>query len=437
MTASPALAESLLKLQNSPPRTWSETGAKARRNLHALLRYPAMMVPCMQGDIIDVLLSTTHTKCHVLDPFVGSGTVMTESLQRNPSFTGIDINPLAVLICEAKAAIDAGEDIAGPTSSLLTATFHDKCNSPDIEFPGRDKWFDEQSAICLSKIRRAILQIDETPARKFLWTVFSETIRQCSNSRTSTYKLHIRKPNDRFPSRMIPDLFKRNLQNALECANEYRSLLPSNDTPRPSADLFCADVRSVNLAQLEFEHQILVTSPPYGDNQTTIPYGQFSYLAARWIPSSDLPSPRDSQLMTNTNSLDSASLGGTVRGAETKEEIVRQKSPTYDAFVNKAEKSGKRREIRKVSSYLGDFLESLVHLRSSISSTAHWAFTTGNRTVAGLTVPLDGICSDLLTGLGGKPVATLHRRLPNKRMPTRNSLGKLITAETTTIVEFS
>ena len=116
---------------------------------------------------------------------------------------------------------------------------------------------------------------------------------------------------------------------------------------------------------------------------------------------------------------------------------VRAKSPHFDAFVHKAEQLGKRRAIRKVSGFLGDFTEAVSHLRAGTTSTAHWVLTTGNRTVAGLTVPFDAICRDLLTGLGGNLIATLRRQIPNKRMPSRNSQGAMITAETTTIVEFA
>ena len=30
-------------------------------------------------------------------------------------------------------------------------------------------------------------------------------------------------------------------------------------------------------------HDLIVTSPPYGDNNTTVPYGQYSYLPLQWI----------------------------------------------------------------------------------------------------------------------------------------------------------
>ena len=94
------LRHRLLALEAEPPKAWRVTGAYARPNLHGLLRYPAMMVPCMQGDIIDVILDHKPGPCRVLDPFVGSGTVMTEALIRDLNFTGVDINPLAALVCE-------------------------------------------------------------------------------------------------------------------------------------------------------------------------------------------------------------------------------------------------------------------------------------------------------------------------------------------------
>jgi hypothetical protein len=141
--------------------------------------------------------------------------------------------------------------------------------------------------------------------------------------------------------------------------------------------------------------------------------------------------------MLNTHSLDSASLGGTVRGAEEKEEVVRTLSPHFDAFMREAEQCGQQRAVRKVTSFIGDFSEALGHLRRTHTPTAHWVLTTGNRTAAGVTVPFDAICIDLVKGLGGKPIVSLRRQLPSKRMPSRNSQGAMITTETTMVVEFA
>lgn len=431
------LRHRLLALEAEPPKAWRETGAHARPNLHGLLRYPAMMVPCMQGDIIDVILDHKPGPCRVLDPFVGSGTVMTEALVRDLNFTGVDINPLAALVCEAKAAIDAGADVEGAAQTVLSALRRDVCEAIEVEFPGRTKWFDDESAVKFSILRRAIVQVEDKGARKVMWTVFAETVRLCSNSRTSTYKLHIRAPGDRVAADRVLQTFETNLRQSLVRVREYRALIEARGDKRPSVRIICDDARKAALEWPAADHQLLVTSPPYGDNQTTIPYGQFSYLAMRWIPEDDLPGAGATQLMANTNTLDAVSLGGTVRGAEEKEAAVRAASRHFDAFVREAERTGRKRAIRKVSSFISDFIDALNHMRASSSGTAHWVLTTGNRTAAGLTVPFDAICKDLVAGLGGNPIASLRRELPNKRMPSRNSQGVMITTETTTVVEFS
>ena len=173
MTKSPTLRRRLLALENSPPSAWRETGVHTRPNLHGLLRYPAMMVSRMQGDIIDVILAHRPGQCRLLDPFVGSGTVMTEALDRDLNFTGVDINPLAALVCEAKAAIDAGADVEGAAQTVLAALRRDVCETVDVEFPGRTKWFDNASAVKFSVLRRAIMQVGAVGERKVMWTVFA------------------------------------------------------------------------------------------------------------------------------------------------------------------------------------------------------------------------------------------------------------------------
>jgi hypothetical protein len=157
----------------------------------------------------------------------------------------------------------------------------------------------------------------------------------------------------------------------------------------------------------------------------------------RWIPADDLPGITTHQLVSTTHALDTASLGGTVRGVIDKEEVVRDLSTNFDAFIEEAQRNNRREAIRKVSSFIGDFSDALHHLRRSTTSTAHWVITTGNRTAAGLTVPFDAICKDIVTRLGGKPIASLRRQLPSKRMPSRNSQGVMITSETTMVVEFA
>ncbi len=427
----------LRELNAIQPRSWTETGAAARPNLHGLLRYPAMMVPCMQGDILDAILASTGRGCAVLDPFVGSGTAMTEALLRGLDFTGVDINPLAILVCEAKAAIDRGTDVEGAVEATVQGYRIDATETIDVDFPGLGKWFDEPSAVCLSRIRRSILKVEDEGARKVMWTAFAETIRLSSNSRTSTYKLHVRPEGDRVGAARVLANFEASLGETLERVHGYRRQVGERGGRRPRVDLICGDVRRAELGTGSGGgHRILITSPPYGDNHTTIPYGQFSYLAMSWIPTEDLKAA-DSSLVSSTHALDTASLGGSLKQAQVKADALAGVSTALDRLTGNAAGAGSGRGLLKVGNFLADLFEGFARIRDSWAGSAHWVVTVGNRTAHGVNIPFDEICQDMLCSLGGRTVASVQRDLPNKRMPRRNGLSTLINRETTLVVEFA
>ncbi len=81
---------------------WSFRGRSKRSHCHAIIQYPAMMVPEMQGELIDIIRENNHGISSIFDPFVGSGTTLGEALLRGLDFCGRDINPLAILACEVK-----------------------------------------------------------------------------------------------------------------------------------------------------------------------------------------------------------------------------------------------------------------------------------------------------------------------------------------------
>lgn len=431
-----SLGHRLSRLQDEPPASWGAVGAKARPNLHGMIRYPAMMVPSMQGDIIDSILDdVSGGRSRIVDPFVGSGTVMTEALIRGLDFTGVDINPLAVLACEAKAAIDAGANVEGAAVTALNALRRDIDETIDVDFPWLSKWFDEPAARCLSRLRRSILAVPDQAARKVMWTIFAETIRVSSNSRTSTYKLHMRPEGDRVAPERIVANFECALRLTLQRVRDYQALIADRREGSPDIRILCGDVRHAAVGADGDDHRIVVTSPPYGDNHTTIPYGQFSYLAMRWIPAEDLKGP--DALRSNTFALDTASLGGSLKAAEANGQRIAGVSPTLDRLVAGAIAADRGRGLRKVSNFVADLFDAFSQVRATTPGPAHWVITTGNRTAHGMPVALDEICRDILCYLGGRPIAGLRRPVPGKRMPTRNSISGLINVETTLVVEFA
>lgn len=56
----------------------------------------------MQGEIFDLVLKHDPDIHNVLDPFMGSGTILVEGLVRRLNVIGIDINPLSYLTVLSK-----------------------------------------------------------------------------------------------------------------------------------------------------------------------------------------------------------------------------------------------------------------------------------------------------------------------------------------------
>lgn len=433
---SPPLAAILRGFNEHTPRAWLETGVAARKDLHGLIRYPAMMVPQMQADILDAILRSTGTRTHVIDPFVGSGTVMTEAMRRGLPFTGVDINPLAILTCQAKVSIEAGVALDSAVVEVIECLKRDHRSDIDVEFHKQTKWFTVEQSIVLSRLRRAIMSIDALEKRQCLWVALAETIRSCSKSRTSTYKLHKRAEGDVVEPEKVSEIFESNLYDMLDRVRAYRAQRGVRESFDPLPELICGEVQHAHVVRRK-PRTIVMTSPPYGDNRTTIPYGQFSYLALNWIPVEDMPQIPVKEWLENAAAIDTASLGGSLRDADDKCSAALDLSASYRSFSVQAAHAGKAGAVRKVGAFIFDFHSALAAVRASIDGPSHWVVTSGNRRVANSLLPFDRICEEIVEGLGGQRLEVIHRRLPVKRMPNRNSQGALMTSETTLVAQFA
>lgn len=103
-----ALKEKFNSLTLESENHWDYRGNNnsERDYVHGFCTYPAMMVPKMQREMLDVCLEHLQdTSIRLLDPFAGSGTILVEGMLRGLNIVGIDINPLAILLCKAKTTM--------------------------------------------------------------------------------------------------------------------------------------------------------------------------------------------------------------------------------------------------------------------------------------------------------------------------------------------
>lgn len=411
------------------PDFWSFSHLRSRSGNHALFQYPAMMVPELQGALLDDLRAVSPGSELVYDPFAGSGTVMLESLYRGLEFHGSDINPLAILLCQVKAnppTVTAG-DSAVSRVAARTATI----KSPTVPvFAGVDKWFKPEIKAGLAQLRAAILDEEELVDRQFLWVCLAETIRLVSNSRISTFKLHTYTSEEiaRRESDAIKAFRAVGSQNVAHLKQHWErlELLPESRRT-PQVLLLPGSVSDPWVAPRQAD--VLMTSPPYGDNKTTVPYGQHSYLPLQWIAHADIPGAFDETLMESTHRIDLLSLGGSLKEADASRDALCEKSATLRAWLPRIDEQPALR--RKVLSFVRDYQRALSDLSPRLKDGAFCFFTLGERRVGKQTFPLVDITRELLAADNHEEVATIERVLPGsrKRMAAKNSQGATMAQE--------
>lgn len=402
------------------------SGDDGRDLAHDIVQYPAMMVPKMQGGLIDCFREHGE-RITIVDPFMGSGTILVEAQRRGLRFTGIDINPYAFLIATVKATRLDADELDALLDEIIARIDADRRRALDHDFPGRDKWFREDVARALCRLRRCIQGVSEPAQRRLLWACLGETVRVSSNSRTSTFKLHIRTAEDQ--GRQIDAIatFQAVLKQATRLLKEEAVRF---GRARPQANLHLGDVRAFTG---KGRADLLVSSPPYGDNVTTVPYGQFSYLELQWIDRRDIHDTAD-EAVKNTHALDTRSLGGGTRNALKLAGELRERSATLGVFLDRLAGDNADEGRKRVLAFYRDLSTALTRCVAMVKPGGHMVWTVGNRRVLKTEVPMDAILRELLAAQGCSYVVHLKRVIPSKRMAEKNSVSDTMKSETVVVV---
>ncbi|KAA2279290.1 site-specific DNA-methyltransferase, partial [Clostridioides difficile] len=147
------------------------------RDKKALIKYPAMMVAPMQEQLLKDIIEFDSDVHNILDPFVGSGTVLAAGSTMKLDTYGIDINPLAILISRVKLEGVLLENIRESIAEVKTNILLYLGNTVPIDFMNINKWFRKDVILDLSTIRKAIEKERNLQIRRFFWVCFADTIR--------------------------------------------------------------------------------------------------------------------------------------------------------------------------------------------------------------------------------------------------------------------
>jgi hypothetical protein len=418
-----------LRAEHEDQWSYSDRGSSSHP---ALFQYPAMMVADMQRDLTAALLAQAPDATGpVFDPFVGSGTVLGAGMVLGRDIVGWDVNPLAVLICRVKSGpFHLGAFAEAATRVVPTGVLRGR---PEERFANWRHWFTEDVALGLTALRRRIRMEPQVATRRFLWLCLAETVRLTSNSRTTTVKLH-RRPLEQIATRPDPrEVFARvatesvtRLAAAVDELSQAGVL--SRGWYRGNVSLQLGDTRK--LTWHGERSAVVVTSPPYGDNTSTVPYGQHAYLPLQWIDMSDIDVAAGNDYLSSTYEIDRRSLGGEKYIEASDERRLRSQSRALNDVVD-ALANEKRDRRNRVLAFTRDLDAALGVIAGTLEYGGVAAWTVGSRRVGGQIVPLEQMLVELASAHGFSHIGTLDRDIPphRKRMAARNRTGATMQQE--------
>ncbi len=380
--------------------SWNFARFDTKNSVHNLHSYPAMLTPSLVNRVFNELDSKVEV---VLDPFVGSGTVLVESLKRNFSKVyGFDINPLALLISKVKTT-HIPEDLLISSQKNIEKRFlkykKEKRffkellpNNLNIKY-----WFKSSIVRDLTLLKKAINAQENKDVKDFFNIVLAETALRTSYKRSNEFKMYRMSEEklNKFKPNVLVEFIKKS-DDSIKRLNEFHTILISKEPPKLC--IHSQDARNKSAIEKE-SVDLVITSPPYGDSRTTVAYGEFSKIGGLWL---DLP---------EVTSLDRKSLGGI-----TKKETPSFESPTLNKIIKKIKKLDERRAI-EVQTFFNDFYLCFNEIDRVLKPGKLACFIVGNRSVKGQTVQTDKIIVDMFHSKRYYHVKTIVRNIPSKKMP--------------------
>ncbi|HNP20909.1 MAG TPA: DNA methyltransferase [Panacibacter sp.] len=416
---------------------WTSPDYNKREYIHSFFQYPARMIPAVQRKLIEIIIEAKPDIENMIDPFMGSATTLVACMESGLNCYGQDINPLAILIGKARTGPYYTEALKEKSSELLKIIENDRSENIEISFDNLSKWFKRNVIIELSKIVRAIKKQTSPFARRFFWVVLAETVRVTSNDRTSTYKLHVRKKEEIAKRQFSAiDVFALHLDKCIEDFELHANLLKekamlTKRSYKSKLDIILWDSKQSIYSPNNTEfYDLLVSSPPYGDNKTTVTYGQNSYLPLQWIEMSDIDPQATKGILKTTTEIDAKSLGGVLKNInETKLHDLFFKSPTLKKTYDNVVRNSSAKHVKKVAAFFLDLDKTIDNIFSVMKPNSYQIWTIGNRTVAKVEIPNDEIIIELITSKGGKLITQVEREIINKRMAKKNKDTSLMNTE--------
>lgn len=249
-----------------------------RESIHP---FPARMAP---GIALDALTSG-RKPLRVLDPMMGSGTVLAVARSNGHKAIGVDIDPLAVLLGKVwTTPVDVDEVLEAAEQTLNDARELFKSTSIGNAYPqNADEetrkfiryWFDGYARRQLSALSISISKVTDERIRNTLWCGFSRLIITKQSGASLARDLSHSRPHRAYETSPIKpftkyiDAVTRVVENCID--NRAKS-------KGPSSRVYEGDARALPIKNNSID--LVLTSPPY---LNAIDYMRCSKFSLVWM----------------------------------------------------------------------------------------------------------------------------------------------------------
>jgi SAM-dependent methyltransferase len=384
---------------------WNFKDADTQYLTHGIHPYPARMIPQIAGKLMDTYISNLK-KPIVADIFCGSGTVNVEACLRGYYNFGIDLNPFAILISEVKTTRIENPKLITDTRIRLVNELK-KYKKPFEEeipkFKNLQHWFKNYVIDKLSYIKHLIRLIEDSEVQKIAYIAFANTIMKSSNVNWKSSR-YIRVFSKDYIVNFNPNVFRIFEDSFYEIELRIKEFIKKR---KNIATIIKADARNLPLDNELVD--IIITSPPYGEERNTIPYIRWSKLFLLWMG------------LTEEEIIDSekASLGGNRISSASTEDIP---SETFWKTI----KGISEIRIKETLPFMIDYLTTIKEMKRILKPNRYCCIVIGNRSINKKLLDMGKVTIEFSLFHGFNLERAYQRRIPKKMIPWTTPTGDTI-----------
>ena len=357
--------------------------------------FPARMAP----DLAIRVLRRLREGARVLDPMSGSGTVLALAQAHGYQSTGLDVDPLAVLMARVwtRPVSHAVVRKAG-AAALRVSRRSFKSASVASAYPSRADdetkafvrfWFDSYARRQLSCLSRAIASVQQVAVRDVLWCAFSRLIIAKQAGASLAMDLSHSRPHRAYTR--APRKPFREFELAVE---RVLAGCPMRSGHRaPSVRVRLGDARRIQVEPGSID--LVFTSPPY---LNAIDYLRCSKFSLVWMGHS----------VASLREIRSESIGSYAAGSCSPKllELV-ERECDWERLSARAQGVVRR--------YVADTQRSLMSVKRALASGGRAVYVVGENTVEDVFIPTGSIVRSIAKSIGLRALRGRVRELPASR----------------------